>query len=186
VQVPTPVPHDPEALADFERRFERTYADVHRYCARRCASPEDAEEATTDVFAIAWRRRAEVPAEPEDRLWLFGVARHVVRNQVRSAQRRERLVARLREIAAAGPAVTEPVGPGTVARALHALPESDRELLLLAAWEGLAPAEIARVLGVPAPVVSRRLHRARRRFAHVLAAAHRHATAPAEEPSWTH
>jgi RNA polymerase sigma-70 factor (ECF subfamily) len=39
----------------------------------------------------------------------------------------------------------------------------------LTAWEGLAPREIARVLGLPAAVVSVRLHRARRRFAAALA-----------------
>src|SRR5918997_401511 len=117
----------PDTLADFERLFRRTYADVHRYCARRCASPEDAEEATTDVFAIAWRRRSEVPAEPEDRLWLFGVARHVVRNQARSAQRRDRLATRLRDAAAVAPATTAPAATGTVARALHALSDADRE-----------------------------------------------------------
>src|SRR5262249_413273 len=49
--------------------------------------------------------------------------------------------------------------------ALAALSPADRELLLLSAWVGLAPREIARVLGVPAPVVSARLYRARRRLA---------------------
>ena len=37
---------------------------------------------------------------------------------------------------------------GQLRSALTALPERDRELLLLVAWEGLTPAEAAAVLGI--------------------------------------
>jgi RNA polymerase sigma-70 factor (ECF subfamily) len=42
-------------------------------------------------------------------------------------------------------------------------PEGDREILMLTAWEGLTPREIAAVMGISANVVRVRLHRARRR-----------------------
>ena len=57
-----------------------------------------------------------------------------------------------------------------IARALAALSPSDRELLLLAGWEELTPAQIAQLLNRPAALVSRRLYRARRRFAAALTA----------------
>jgi RNA polymerase sigma-70 factor (ECF subfamily) len=154
--------------ASFEACFRRSYADVARFCARRLASVHDAEEAATEVFAVAWRRRAELPAEPEDRLWLFGVARRVVANHQRSEHRRQRLLGRLQHEASTGspsvPADGSAVDLRAVAEALAALREGDRELLLLNAWEGLTPAQLADVLGRPAPVISRRLHRARKRF----------------------
>ncbi|HXD72017.1 MAG TPA: sigma factor-like helix-turn-helix DNA-binding protein, partial [Gaiellales bacterium] len=57
-----------------------------------------------------------------------------------------------------------------VTRALRALPERDREALLLVAWEDLTPAQAAAAIGI-APVAFRvRLLRARRRFARSLAA----------------
>jgi DNA-directed RNA polymerase specialized sigma24 family protein len=40
---------------------------------------------------------------------------------------------------------------------------SDRELLLLVAWEGLTPAEAAAVLGISQVAARTRLHRARKR-----------------------
>ena len=49
------------------------------------------------------RRFGSVPAPPQDRLWLFGVARNSVADQHRSAQRRHRLHARL-----SGHALTRP------------------------------------------------------------------------------
>lgn len=158
---------DPRAR--IEASFGRNFRDVAAFCRRRCATPEDAEDAATEVFAVAWRRVGELPDPPDDRLWLFGVARRVVANQQRAARRRERLEARLRTERRPA-AVTAPgdrFGDTAVARALRSLPDGDRELLLLVAWEGLSTGEIARVVGRPAPVVSMRLHRARKRFAHV-------------------
>ena len=52
-----------------------------------------------------------------------------------------------------------------VLAALAALPPKEREALRLCAWEGLAPADAARVAGCAAPAFRVRLHRARRRLA---------------------
>lgn len=172
-----PMPADVDEVARFERCFGAHYTDIARYCARRCRDPHDAEDATTETFAVAWRRRIDLPSEPDDRLWLFGVARRVVANQHRGHERRRRLLDRLRLHRGPGDELDPSqlmlgAGPdaGAIRAALEALPDAPRELLLLAGWEGLAVHEIAQVLGVPGPVVSRRLHRARARFAQLLRA----------------
>lgn len=156
--------------ARFERCFASNYADVARFCARRAPTPQDAEDAAVEVFAVAWRRLRDMPDEPDDRLWLFGVARGVLANAARAERRRAGLLVRL---AAHVPSPVPPPGAGheaaELAAALSELPAGDRELLLLSGWEDLRPAEIARLVGRPAPVVSRRLHRARRRLAAALA-----------------
>jgi DNA-directed RNA polymerase specialized sigma24 family protein len=51
-----------------------------------------------------------------------------------------------------------------LAAALRALPEQDRELLTLAAWEALDYGQIAAVLGCSRNAVRIRLHRARARL----------------------
>ena len=48
--------------------------------------------------------------------------------------------------------------------ALRRLGPRDREVLLLAEWEGLSPAQIAGVMGCLTVTARGRLHRARRRF----------------------
>jgi RNA polymerase sigma-70 factor (ECF subfamily) len=164
--------NDDDTAARFERCFTENYAAIAAYLLRRCASREDAQDAAAETFAVAWRRIGELPAPPEDRLWLFGVARHVLANQARGARRRERLWHRLRDRAAPIHAeIPMRPGSGSAAIALRSLSDGDRELLALLAWEGLEVAEIAQVLGVPAPTVSRRLYRARRRFETALKAA---------------
>jgi RNA polymerase sigma-70 factor (ECF subfamily) len=156
----------PSELARFEALFERNYHDVARFCARRSATPEDGEDAATEVFGTAWRRIADVPPAPQDRLWLFGVARRTLANANRANVRRTRLALRLQ---ANAPPPAPPPDAGAEARvlvqALAALSASDRELLLLTGWEELTPAQIAVVVGSSAAAVSRRLHRARRRLA---------------------
>lgn len=103
----------------------------------------------------------------------------------RGERRRVRLAVRLNSFAPPAPAAPPSAGgeAATLARALAALSASGRELLLLTGREGLTPAEIAQVLNRPAPLISRRLYRARRRFAAELArvCGHDHAD-PFREP----
>jgi RNA polymerase sigma-70 factor (ECF subfamily) len=53
---------------------------------------------------------------------------------------------------------------GPLRAAMGALPEADREVLLLVAWEQLTPTEAAAVVGIPAATARTRLHRARTRM----------------------
>ncbi len=155
-----------------DERFEALYGAnagaVLAYALRR-TSAANADDVVAEVFLVAWRRLADVPAD--ERIWLLGVARRVLANQRRSQARqralRERLAPQL-------PSTSPPAGLDSrdqrVLRALAGLREPDREALLLLGWEELSHAEAARVLGIRARTFSVRLHRARRRFALALAA----------------
>src|ERR687888_1721637 len=84
-------------------------------------------------------------------------------NQARGDACRSRLAEKLSAQTVAVQADGDPLA-GPVHDALASLGSRDREVLLLAEWEGLTPAEIARVMRCPAVSVRVRLHRARRRF----------------------
>jgi RNA polymerase sigma-70 factor (ECF subfamily) len=86
----------------------------------------------------------------------------VLRHQYRSAARRDALSARLAGALAGLGAPAE--DHGWLVDALRALPENDRDVLTLTAWEGLSHKEAARVLGCTPAAVAVRLHRARRRL----------------------
>jgi RNA polymerase sigma-70 factor (ECF subfamily) len=152
-------PAGPRSEDRFRAVFTTHYPAVFGYAARRLG-PDDAPDAAAEVFAVAWRRLSSMPEEPDTLPWLYGVARRVVANAARSRRRRERLAARAGSLA--GP-VPEAAGDDALA-ALDALSEKDREILLLAAWEGLDPRQMAAVLGCSPNAASVRLHRARRRL----------------------
>jgi RNA polymerase sigma-70 factor, ECF subfamily len=145
------------------------HRQVLAYARRRLNDWQAAEDLAAETFAIAWRRLRDVPDQPLP--WLYRVAHGLLLNEYRRVARRRDAEAR----AGAGP-VPRGRDPGVqvpeadhVVRALYSLGERDRELLMLVGWEGLSVAEAASVLAAPAPVVSVRLHRARRRLAQRLA-----------------
>jgi RNA polymerase sigma factor (sigma-70 family) len=156
-----------EADGERRRRFDALFREqvegIASYCRWRSRSRSDAEDAVAEVFLIAWRRLDDVPAGDNARPWLYAAARRVMANQARANARRRRLNQRLNAEAAAAPAEEDP-RISRVHDALAALDPRDREVLLLAEWEGLTPAEIGRAMHRPPVTVRVRLHRARRRF----------------------
>jgi RNA polymerase sigma factor (sigma-70 family) len=150
----------------FDRLFADYGADIVAYCGWRAGSAHDAQDAVADVFLIAWRRLDELPEGDAARVWLYATARRVSSNHRRSKRRRAALQERLALEAAPPPQDAIPFDRAAelVHEALHRLGPRDREVLLLAEWEGLSPTQIASVLGCLTVTARGRLHRARRRF----------------------
>jgi RNA polymerase sigma factor (sigma-70 family) len=126
--------------------FERNFDDVWKFARRRCDSAADADDITAETFATAWRRRDQIPPTTA-RLWLFTATRHVVANQQRANLRRDRLLDKLNLDALVPP--PPPVDLIVDARhgfeiLLQELPELDREILTMSAWDVLTVTEIAR------------------------------------------
>jgi RNA polymerase sigma-70 factor (ECF subfamily) len=150
----------------FDALFAEWAADIVAYCGWRAASATDAQDAVAEVFLTAWRRLDDVPDGEAARIWLYATARRVLANQRRSSARRQALQERLASEAVTRPAEAQPVAreDALVHEALGRLGARDREVLLLAEWEGLTPAQIASVVGCLTVTARGRLHRARRRF----------------------
>jgi RNA polymerase sigma-70 factor (ECF subfamily) len=144
------------------------YWAVSRYVARRLdGRTDEVEEVVAEVFTVAWRRRADLPAAPLP--WLYGVARNCLANAVRGHGRRRRLVDRLgNDESAHGRQIVhspDTEGPGAwVHDALARLSPADQEVLRLTAWEELGIDEVAVALGCGSRAAAMRLHRARRRL----------------------
>ena len=162
-----------EARAAFERLFGHTRNDLLAYIARRAGNSEDAADVLAETYLIAWQKLDAIPAGDRARLWLFGVARNLL---LKAASHRrssnlltERLAGELRR-AGAVRAPNETEVSDALRAALAALPERDREILTLMAWEGLTPKQIAAVTGSSANIVRVRLHRARARLKRQLGA----------------
>lgn len=164
--------NDPEAR--FRRLFNETRHDLLAYAIRRTNRPEDAADVVAETYLIAWRKLNSLPAGGEARLWLFGVARNVIRRGASREHALQALVDRLALELREARSTTNPADgqvPASLRAALKALPEQQREALLLTAWEGLTPKEVAAVTGAPVNRVRVRLHRARSRLKRELAEA---------------
>ena len=77
----------------FDQFYRRHHRPILAYCLRR-TSREEAYEAANEVFTVAWRRSADVPAGNQALPWLYGVARRVLAHQRRSTTRFTRVTQR--------------------------------------------------------------------------------------------
>jgi RNA polymerase sigma-70 factor (ECF subfamily) len=150
----------------FEAFYVRHYPAIYAYVHRRLVGfGSEVSDVVADVFSVAWRRLDEVPDAPEDRLWLYAVARRCVARARRSGWRRWRLHARLSEDARAETTGgSEDPRVSLVRDAMERLRPVDREVLQLVMWEGLGHTEAAQVLGCSTNAVAIRLHKARKRL----------------------
>jgi RNA polymerase sigma factor (sigma-70 family) len=155
--------------ADQEQQFTRIWQvnapRVMAYALRH-VDRDVAQEIVSETFLVAWRRLVDVPREPLP--WLLVVARNTIANHRRSGDRRSRLqaeVERLQHLAEPAPAAeVTAVERAEVLAILAGLTAAEREALLLVAWDGLKPADAARVAGCGLAAFQVRLFRARRRL----------------------
>jgi RNA polymerase sigma-70 factor (ECF subfamily) len=175
-----------QAAERLKELFERHHAAVNAYVRRR-TRPEAVDDIVAETFLVAWRRLEQVPIDSLP--WLLAVARNVNATQRRAVRRQLALVERLgwvRQETVEPPDASTSAGP--VAEALALLSEKDREAITLVAWDGLSPAEAARVVGQSSASFRVRLHRAKRRLRRELdrgapsaTEAHAHLSAVAKE-----
>ncbi|KFG08415.1 sigma-70 family RNA polymerase sigma factor [Streptomyces sp. LBUM 1479] len=174
--------------ARFEALAHVAAEPLHRYLLRR-ADPDQVDDVLSDTLLVLWRRIEDVPGlqpatesetEPEvpaahvpdpDAVlpWCYGVARGCLANARRAERRRRSLLDRLTWTASTASTATEVARSGADHSDLHAalaqLRPLDREIVLLWAYEELAPSRIAEVTGLSANAVSIRLHRAKKKLA---------------------
>lgn len=146
----------------FRRLYDTTSVKVFAYAYRRTRIREDAQDAFSQTYVIAWNKLGSIEQEHE-LPWLYRTCRFVIANQHRATRRRSDLADRIgAELAVKEGTVSDSVHSIAARDALRRLDRSEQEILMLSAWEGLSSSEIARVLGC-SPVAARvRLHRARR------------------------
>lgn len=135
--------------------------DVYRYCFARLGSREDAEDATMEVFLAANARPDRLLDASDPRLYLIGIARRKVVDVLRR-RRRDRRPTYLERIEPTDGAERREV----VHQALAALPEIQREVLILKYVQELGVLEIARVVRKSPQAVNSLLQRGRAAFRH--------------------
>lgn len=134
-----------------------------RYFARR-GPRQDAEDLAAEVFATAWRRRADIPREAV-LPWLYRTAGFTLANHRRKLVDLpvETVPERGTSAVAEDPELSL-LFDAELRGALESVGERDRRILLLHAWEGLDGAELAAVLGISRSGADAALSRARARL----------------------
>ena len=146
---------------------ERLYGE-HAGAVRRFARSRNydlADDVVSETFAIAMRRTDAIPPGAE-RAWLISVAENVLRNLQRKEYRAASLPGVLQPHT---PASSPPHEVPSVGPALGELAPTERDVLMLTAFEGLSSAEAAERLGLSPGSTRNAMVRARRNLAIQLA-----------------
>jgi RNA polymerase sigma factor (sigma-70 family) len=142
-----------DPLANLEPLIKRVYA----YVAYRVGDGPDAEDLTSETFERALRyRKSYDPRKGEPIAWLLGIAKRCIDGrgptlELASERADEPVDSNLEE---------ETVRRLTVARAVGALEERDRELIALRYGADLTARQIAGLLGARTNAIEVALHRA--------------------------
>jgi RNA polymerase sigma factor (sigma-70 family) len=164
-----PAARNHDARSRFRSLYESTFAEIYAFVARSQTSGSDTDDVVAESYLAAWRRINDVPIPPNDRLWMYGVARNTLARFERSRRRQGRLFSRLSSQTDAGPPTIEPSSSHSeVTDAVTHLPKKEREVIQLIYWDGLSQDEAATVVGCSTNALRIRLHRAKKRLSRRL------------------
>ncbi len=160
---------EPSAPA-FREVYERYFGLVWRTLRRSGVPESSVEDAAQETFVQVHRSLATFEGRASISTWVYRIARNVALNQHRYAARRwrERDHDELDDDRDRDPHddperhAEQRDAWHTLARLLGQIPESRREVLVLADVEDLPAPEIAEMLGIPSNTVYSRLRIARR------------------------
>ena len=151
---------DIHARYRFEMLVDDAFDPLQRYLGRRLPA-DQVDDVLSDTLLVMWRRLDDIPREAP-LPWCYSVARQTLSNHRRSIRRRSALFDKVK----AQPRAVhhDHTDDLELDAALARLPDSDRELIRLWAWEQLEPREIAVVTGLSTNAVSLRLTRAKKKI----------------------
>ena len=135
----------PEPVEPFVAVYAEHLPAVSRYLARR-VDRDDVDDLAADVFAIAWRKRAQV-APGEELPWLYSIAAYQVANHRRRLAARASVLGLLAVPDSAPSAESLVTADAELARAWAAISPRDREVLALVVIDDLAVAQAAVAIG---------------------------------------
>ena len=148
-------------MTDIEDLYKRYAGDVRRFALYLCGDVMMADEITSDTFVRAWMAADRIH-QPTVKSYLFTIARNAYTDLMRRAARHTQLDESMPDTrVSAQTHMEQSAEVRAVLAALQQLPEMDRSVLLMRAFDEMPYEEIAETLGIPVVAARVKVHRAR-------------------------
>lgn len=148
------------------RIYERHARAVYGLCRLLLRDPHDAEDAAQAAFLAAHGALLRGNTPRDEGAWITAIARNECRSRIRDRMRAPTLAGddALAQVVDPGRGPDETITDPGIGRALGALPERQREAVVLHDLFGLRAREVGTALGLSLPAVEALLFRARRQL----------------------
>ena len=155
----------------FLELFDQHHLPLFRFAYRLTGSAADAEDIVQECFLELLRPGCSYdPARTPIRTYLFGIVRNQSLKRRRKDDADDRNGSHEGHDSSPEREIMRVEMEDAIARAVRGLPETQREVLILAHYEQMPLAEIARVMDLELAAVKSRLQRARAGLKETLAA----------------
>ncbi len=147
----------------FRRLYERTAKSIYSYALSILKHPQDAEEVMQDTYLTAWNQAGQYKSEGKPMAWLFTIARNLCYMRLRRQKDYPQISYEDLEEEEPGELCHEiELAPEkeTLLKALSALGEEERRIVLLHDAGEMKHREIAEYLGCPLSTVLSKYRRA--------------------------
>lgn len=172
------------------RALVRMLPRLRRFCLALTASPADADDLCQSTCERAITRLDRWTPGTRLDSWLYRMAQNLQKNAARDRANRLRILDEQAQILEEGADGSAPSADGIEAihmrRHLIALPQAQREVLVLICVEGHSYKECAELLDLPETTVTNRLFQARTSLRKAMEADAAPATPPADDLSKRH
>lgn len=150
----------------FQSLYRKFYSKVYSIAKGILLDSEEAEDATQEVFTLAYRNLSRFDRRSKFSTWLFRIAVNRSIQQGRRQKTRRIHVSLGEDAEAVADMRSDETGSGDpkVETAMEQLQPVDRAVLTLFYWDDLSLQEIGESLGCSANAAKTRLFRARERF----------------------
>lgn len=165
---------DRSAFGTLVERHERR---VYNLAYRMLGRPEDAADATQDVFVTCLRKLSSFRGSSAFTTWLHRVAANACYDILRRRPREQPAPENPEPAPTADPAEASATAID-VQRALLQVPEEYRVVLIMHDVQGVPYQDVAEAIGTPVGTVKSRIHRGRVALARALGLEHGHPSTP--------
>jgi len=154
--------------AAFEELFRLYEKPLTNYLFRLCSNRARAEDLLQDAFLRLWKAAPSYEPSAKVSTYIFRIAHNLFLND--AARRREKALESIDAETRSDPAsdLNRREVQSAVQKAVEALPDGEREVLLLSEYNGFKYAEISEILGIPVGTVKSRMFSAVQRLKEAL------------------
>lgn len=139
----------------FEALYARYRIRLYNFIRRFVGNQSSAEDIFQETFLRIYRERHRYEPRVAVSTWLYTIARNLCLHEIEKQSRRQPALAKTGDVATARALPTEdPLSrleaaetAARIARAISLLPPGEREVLILARYEGLPHRQIAAIVG---------------------------------------